>query len=148
MLLYLKPMCTKIQIHIFMLFCYSVTRLCPVFCDPMICSMPGSPVLHYLLEFAQIHVQWFSKATYAAPISCLQSFPAPGSFCIRWQKQWSFSFSISPTTEYSGLISFRTDWFDLLAIKGFSKVFSRTTIQKCRFFGTQPSLWPNSQIWT
>ena len=50
----------------------------------MICSMPGSSVLHYLLEFAQIHVQWLSNAMYAAHISCLQSFPAPGSFPLSW----------------------------------------------------------------
>ena len=55
--------------------------------------------------------------------SCLQSFPASGSFqmsqlCIRWPKYWSFSFSISPSNEYSGLISFRMDWFDLLAVQG------------------------------
>ena len=51
----------------------------------MICSMPGSSVLHYLLEFAQIHVQWFGNALYAAPISfCLQSFPAPRSFPLNW----------------------------------------------------------------
>ena len=56
--------------------------------------------------------------------SCLQSFPASGSFliesalCIRWPKYWSFSFSISPSNEYSGLISFRIDWFDLLAVLG------------------------------
>ena len=55
--------------------------------------------------------------------SCPQSFPALGSLpvsqlCIRWPKHWSFSFSISPSNEYSGLISFRIDWFDLLAIQG------------------------------
>ena len=57
--------------------------------------------------------------------SCLQSFPTYGSFpinesvlCIRWPKYWSFSFNISPSNEYSGLISFRTDWLDLLAVQG------------------------------
>ena len=57
---------------------------------------------------------------------------------IRWPKAWSFSFSIN---EYSGLISFRTDWFDLLAGHGLSRVFSGTIIQKHQFFCTQPSLW-------
>ena len=58
------------------------------------------------------------------PFSCLQSFPASGFFssksvlCIRWPKYWSFSFSISPSNEYSGLISFRMDWLDLLANRG------------------------------
>ena len=60
---------------------------------------------------------------------------------IRWPKYWSFSFSTSPSKEYSGLISFRIDWFDLLA------VFSDTTFRKHQFFGAQPS-WSNSHICT
>ena len=59
---------------------------------------------------------------------------------IRWPKYWSFSFSISPSNEYSGLISFRIDWFDLLESKGLSRVFSNTTVQKHQFFGAQLSL--------
>ena len=59
---------------------------------------------------------------------------------IKWPKYWSFSFSISPSNEYSGLISFRIDWFDLLHFKGLSRVFSNTTVQKHRFFSTQLSL--------
>ena len=55
---------------------------------------------------------------------------------IRWPKYWSFSFSISPSNEYSGLISFRMDWFDLES-KGFSRVFSNTAVQKHQFFGTE-----------
>ena len=57
----------------------------------------------------------------------------------RWPKYWSFSFSISPSNEYAGLISFRIDWLDLLAV---------TTVLKHQFFGTQPSLWSNSHIHT
>ena len=67
---------------------------------------------------------------------------------IRWPKYWSFSFSTSPSSEYSGLISFRIDWFDLLAVQGISRVLSSTTIQKDRFFGAQPSLCSNSHIFT
>ena len=59
---------------------------------------------------------------------------------IRWPKYWSFSFSISPSNEYSGLISFRMDWLDLLAIQGLSRVFSNTTVQKHQFFSAQLSL--------
>ena len=59
---------------------------------------------------------------------------------IRWPKYWGFSCSISPSKEYSGLISFRIDCFDLLAFKGLSRVFSNTTVQKHQFVGTQPSL--------
>ena len=66
--------------------------------------------------------------------------------CIRWPKYWNFSFIITPSNEYSWLISFRMDWFDLLQSKGLSRVFSNTTVQKHQFFGTQFSLWPNSHI--
>ena len=65
---------------------------------------------------------------------------------IRWPKYWSFSFSINPSSEYSGLISFRMDWLDLLAAQGLSTVFSNTTVQKHQFVGTQLSLWFNSHI--
>ena len=65
---------------------------------------------------------------------------------IRWAKYWSFS--ISPSSEYSGLISFRSDWFGLLASKGLSRVFSSITIWENKFFGDQPFLWPNSHFHT
>ena len=76
--------------------------------------------------------------------SCLHSFSASGCFPqsvlrIRWPKYWNFSFSISPPNEYSGLISFRIDWFDLLAVQRL--VFSNTTVQNHQLFGTQLSLW-------
>ena len=61
--------------------------------------------------------------------------------CIRWPKYWSLNFSINPSNEYSGLISFRIDLFDLLAIQGLSRVSSNTTVEKHQFFSTQPSLW-------
>ena len=57
---------------------------------------------------------------------------------IRWPKYWSFSFSISPSNEYSGLISFKIYWFDLLQFKGLSRVFSSTTVQRHQFFGALP----------
>ena len=92
-------------------------------------------------------------STFVVPFSSrLQSFPALGSFpvspCIRWPKYWSFNFSISPSTEYSGLISFRIDWLDLLAVQGISRVFSRTAVQKQQFLGSQRSLWSNSHLYT
>ena len=59
---------------------------------------------------------------------------------IRWPKDWSFTFNLSPFNEHSGLISFRKDWLDLLWSKGLSRVFSNTTVQKHQFFGAQPSL--------
>ena len=67
---------------------------------------------------------------------------------IRWPNDWSFSFSISSSNEYSGLISFKIDRFNLLQSKGLSRVFSNTTVKKHQFFSTQPSLWSNSHIHT
>ena len=80
----------------------------------MDCSTPGFPVHHRLLEFAQTHVHQLSDAIQP-------SHPLRGSesaLCIRWPKYWSFSFSISPSSGYSGLISFRMDWLDLPAVQG------------------------------
>ena len=70
----------------------------------------------------------------------IRVFSNESVLCIRWPKYWSFSFSISPSSEYSGLISFRMDWLDLLQSQGLSRVFSNTIVQKHQFFGFQPSL--------
>ena len=78
----------------------------------------------------------------------IRVFSNEPAVCIRWPKYWSLSFSISPSNDYSGLISFRIDWFNLLAVQGLSRVFSRPTIWKHQFFSTQPSLWFNSHIHT
>ena len=67
---------------------------------------------------------------------------------MRWPKYWSFSFSIIPSKEIPGLISFRMDWLDLLAVQGLSRVFSNTTVQNHQFFGAQPSSQSNSHIHT
>ena len=96
--------------------CCSVAKLCLILCSPMDCSSPGSSVLHCLLELAQIHVLWVGDAIQPShPLSSSSSAinlsPHQGLFW--WPKYWSFSFSISPSSEYSGLISFTIDWFDL-----------------------------------
>ena len=78
----------------------------------------------------------------------IRVFSNESALHITWPKYWSFSFSISSSNEYSGLTSFRIYWFDLLAAKGLSRVFSSTTIQKHLFFGAQPSLWSSSYICT
>ena len=67
---------------------------------------------------------------------------------IRWPNYWRFSFSISPSNEYSGLISFRMDWLDFPAVQGTLKSLSNTTVQQHQFCGPQPSLWCNSHIHT
>ena len=77
--------------------------------------------------------------------SSMRVFSKELALCIRWPKYWSFS--ISPSNAYSGLISFRIDRFDLLAIQ-LSRVFSSTTVQKHQFISAQPSFWSNSHICT
>ena len=67
----------------------------------------------------------------------IRVFSKESVFCIRWPKYWNFSFSISPSNEYLGLISFRIDWFDLLAVQETLRVLSYTTVQKHQFFGAQ-----------
>ena len=107
--------------------CCLVTKSCPTVCDFMNCSMPGFPVLYYLPEFAQTHesVMPSKHLILCHPLLLLPSvFPSIGVFsselalCIKWAKYWRLSFSISPSSEYSGLISLRIDQFDLLAIQG------------------------------
>ena len=70
----------------------------------------------------------------------IRVFSNESALCIRWPKYWSFSFSISPSNEYSGLISFRMGWLDLLAVQRTLRVFSNTTAQKRQFFSAQLSL--------
>ena len=79
----------------------------------------------------------------------IRVFSNESTICKRWPKYWSFSFSISPSNEHPGLISFRIDWLDLLAVsRRLSRVFSNTTVQKHQFFGTQLSSQSNSHIHT
>ena len=79
----------------------------------------------------------------------IRVFSNESTLRMRWPKYWSFSFSISPSNEHPGLISFRMDWLDLLAVQGtLSRVFSNTTVQKHRFFGAQLSSQSNCHIHT
>ena len=107
----------------------SVAQSCPALCNPMDYSTPGLPVHHQLPEFTEINVYWVGDAIQPSHL-LLSSLLPPSIFsnisvfsnesvlCIRWRKYWSFSFSISPSNEYSGLISFGRDWLDLLAVQG------------------------------
>ena len=114
----------------------------------------SSTVSQSLLKFMSIEsVMVFNHLIHCHPLLLLPSiFPSIRVFsnelalCIRWPKYWNFSFSTSPSNEYSGLISFRNDWLDLLAVQGLSRVFFSTTVQKHQFFGAQPSLWFNSYV--
>ena len=107
----------------------SITRLCPTFWDSMDCSTWGFPAHHQLPEFTQTHViesiMPSSHLILCHPLlflpsifSSIRVFSSKSVLCIRWPKYWSFNLSISPSNEHSGLISFRIDWFDLLAVQG------------------------------
>ena len=78
----------------------------------------------------------------------IKVFSNESALHIRWPKYWSFSFSISPSSDYSRLISFRIHWCDLLQSMGLSRVFSNTIVQKHQFFSVQPPLWSKSRICT
>ena len=107
----------------------SVFQSCLTLCDPMDYSAPGFPVHHQLPEFTQTHVCWVGDAIQPShpllsPLLLPSAFPSIRVFSnelalhIRWPEYWNFSFSISPSNGYSGLISFRMDWLDLLAVQG------------------------------
>ena len=128
----------------------SNAQSCLTRCDPMNCNTSDILVHHQLLGFTQTHVDWVSDAIQT---SCPLSSPSPpalnlsqcqglsneSALCIRWPKYWSFSFNISPSNEYSGLISFRMDWLDLLAVQGIVKSLlqhhsSKASILPCSDF--------------
>ena len=121
-----------------------------LFVTPVGRSTPGLPVLHQLLEFTQTHVHWVGDAIQPSQplLSLLLSpsiFPSIRVFSnesvlhIRWPKYWSFSFNISPFNEHPGLVSFRMDWLDLLAVQGILKSLlqhhsSKASILQCSAF--------------
>ena len=130
----------------------SVAQSCPTLCDPMDHSTPGLTVHHQLPEFTQTHVHE-SVMPFNHLILCHPLFLSPSIFPsirvfsnesalhIRWPKYWNFSFNISPSNEHSGLISFRMDWLDLLAVQGTLKSLlqhhsSKASILWCSAFLT------------
>ena len=107
----------------------SVAQLCLTVCDPMNCSTPGCPVHQQLLSLLKLMsiklVMPFNHLILCCPLLLLplifpriRVFRNESVLCIRWPKYWSFRFNISPSNEYSGLISFRMQWLDLPAIQG------------------------------
>ena len=109
--------------------CCPVTKLYWTLCNPIDCNMPGFPDPHYLLEFDQVHMHWIGDVIQPShpllPCFLLPSvFPSIRVFSnesavrIKWPMYCIFSFSISSSSEYSGLISFKIDWCDLLAVQG------------------------------
>ena len=141
------------------IFCYcSVIQSCPTLCRLMDCSTPGFLVLHSvwsLLRFVSIELVVRSNHLilcctllfWPSIFPSISVFSSESALCIRWPKYWSFNFSISPSSEYSGLTCFRIDWFDILSIQGTLKsLLSSTTIPEQQFFRPQPSLRSNSHI--
>ena len=135
----------------------SVTQFCPTLCDPTNRSTPGLPVHHQLPEFTQTHIHWVSDAIQPShPLSSpspsippnVRVFSNQSPLGNRWPMYWSFSFSISPSSE-------PLDWSPLgwtgwisLQPKGLSRVFSNTALQKHQFFSTQLSSQSKSHIHT
>ena len=135
----------------------SVGQSCPTLCNPMNRSTPGLPVHHQLLEFTQTQsiesVMPSSHLILCRPLFLLppippsiRVFPNESTLHMGWPKYWSFSFSIIPSKEHPGLISFRMDWLDLLAVQGTLKSLlqyhsSKASILWCSaFFTVQISL--------
>ena len=111
-----------------------VAQSCPTLCDSMNCSTPGLPVHHQCPDFIQTHVHWASDAIQPSHplllLLLLSNLPSTRVFSkklvlhLRWPKDWSISFSINPSNKYSGLNSFKIDWFNL-AVQG-TQEFSPT----------------------
>ena len=119
----------------------SVTQSCPTLCNPKNCSTPGLPVHHQLPESTQTHIYPLSDAIQpshplsspsppALSLPSIRVFSNESALHIRWPKNWSFSFNISPSNEHSGLVSFRMDWLDLLAVQGTLKSLLQHHISK------------------
>ena len=137
----------------------SVAQSCPILYDPMDCSTPGLPVHHQLPEFTQTHLHLVSDAI--QPSHPLLS-PSPPAFNLsqhqglfkwvsslhQWWKYWRFSFSISPSNEYSGLISFRMDWLGLLAVQGTLKSLLQHHTSKASILQRSAFFMSNSHIHT
>ena len=145
-------------VYIYIYYCCSVTKLCPTLCDPMVCSLPGFPVLHYLPEFTQIHVHWVGDAIcrilchpllfLPSIFPCIRSFPVSQIFSSGGQ-------SIGVSAPSSVLPMNIQDWFpsvltSLISFlsKGLLRVFTTTSVQKHQFFSAQPFSWSNSHIRT
>ena len=132
---------------IFLCCCCSVAQSSLTLCNPMDCSMPGFPVLHYLPEFAKTHVHWVEDAIQPSHPLSPSSPPALNLIqhqdTFQWVSFWhqvakvlELTFSISPSNEYAGLISFRIDWFDLLAVQGTLKSLLQHHSLKISILGT------------
>ena len=128
----------------------SVTQSYPTLCNPMNHSTPGLPVHHQFPESTQTHVHCVSDAIQPSRLLSSPSPPAlnpsirvfsdESALHMRWPMYWSFSFNVSPSNEHPGLISFRMDWLDLLAVQGTLKSLLQHHSSKTPIFGAHLSL--------
>ena len=134
----------------------SAAQSCLTLCDPMDPSTPGFPVHHELPEPTQTHVHRVGDAIQPSQPYCplllslsifpsIRVFSSESALCIRWPKYWSFSFNISPSKEHLGLIAFRMDWLDLLAVQGTLKSLlqhhsSKASILQRSTFSARPKV--------
>ena len=135
--------------------CCSVAKSCPTLCNPMDCSMPDFPVFLFWSLLKLMSIEWMMSSNHfilCCPLllmpsifSTISVFSNESALHIRWPMYWSFSFSISPSNKHSGSISFRIDWYDLLAVQGTQKSLLqhhslKASILCCSaFFMVQPS---------
>ena len=140
------------SIH-FLIQCFSVVKLCPTLYHTMDRSTPGFSVLHYLPAFVQTLVHWVSDAIQPShllslPLLLPSIFPSirvlsnESALHIRWPEYWSISFSINPSNEYSGLISFRIDWYDLIDDQGTLKSLLQHHSSKASILWCSVFCWP------
>ena len=131
----------------------SVAQSCRTICDPhrLQHARIPCPSLYPFLKLMSIEsmrpsshlIHFFPLLLLPLIFPSIRVFTNELAVCIRWPKYWNFR--ISPSNEYSGLISFGTDWFDLLAVQGILKSLSSNTVQKHQIFGAQLCLWSNCQ---
>ena len=137
----------------------SVAQSCPTLCNPMNSSTPGLPVHHQIQSSPRLtsieSVMPSSHLILCRPLLLLSPIPPSirvfyneSTLRMRWPEYWSFSFSIIPSKEIPGLIFFRMDWLDVLAVQGTLKSLLQHIVQKHQFFGAQPSSQSNSHIHT
>ena len=131
--------------------CSSVSQSCLTLCDPMDYSTPGSlsfTISQSLLKLMSIElvmpsnhlVLCHSLLLLPSTFPSIRVFSNESALHMMWPEYWNFNFSISSCNKYSGLISFRVDWFDLLTVQGTVKSFSSIAILKHQFFSSQLSL--------
>ena len=135
----------------------SVALSCPTLCDPMYCSTLGFPVLHCLQSLLKLMpiesmmlsnhlILYWPLLLLPSIFSSIRVFFSESALHIRWPNCWSFGFSISPSNDYSGLISFKIDWFDLPSVQGILKSLPQYHNSKASILWHSASLWSNSHI--